>query len=286
MNNKGQIGTIVTVIVFILLFIFVVGSIDTVDQSEVGVTVRFKQITGTLDPGMHWTGFFTHTYTYDTGIQQKSIIFDRDSSAVDKTGQDVYGEISVNYRLNRDPVMMKQMYSDGLRSLEAIERAKLIDKLIRSSFKEVTSQYEAIEIIQNRAEVKAKTIARIKANFPNKEFELLDVSVDNIDFSQGYKEAIELKKIKSQQKLAEMEQTVIIQEQQKQALIVAETEAQKMKLQKEQISDKLNTQLMLERWNGILPTTLIITQGDNGMGMLLDLATGSVQSESNEVKSE
>ena len=96
--------------------------------------------------------------------------------------------------------------------------------------------------------------------------------VENIDFSDSFKLAIEEKKVATQNKLKEEEQVQVVKFQQQQEIEKYKAEAEKLRLQKQEVTALLNQQKMIEKWNGKLPDYLIITEGNEGI--FLQLAQG------------
>lgn len=279
MDKKGQSdGTIAGVVVFLLILVIgtivAVAGFDKVDASHQGVMVRFGEIKGTMDPGLKWTGVFTHVYQYDLRVRSATVKMLADGSATDKDGQAVYGEVNVNYRLKHN--IVEQLYAD-IGKDDVVEERLLIEPIIREGFKQATVQYEAIEILENRQEVKELAKSNIASNFPSEYFEIDDIVVANIDFSDQFKQAIEDKKTATQERLKEAELVEVVRLQQEQEIIRYEAEAKKLELQKKQITDQLNTQAMISKWNGAFPQTLIITNDASGANLFLQMATGGTE---------
>lgn len=282
MDKKGQEFGIAVVIFFIVLGVGIIVAFlgfDQVTANHLGVKVRLGQVTGTMGAGVQWTGILTGVEQYDMRIRQAKVEMLGDQSATDRDGQAVYGAVSVNYRVKQDQQVVQELFKNVGEDKD-IARVLNLEPIIREGFKQASVEYEAIEILQNRQEVKEKAKENIRHNFPSEYFEIVDIVVDNIDFSPEFKNAIEEKKVASQNKLKEEEQVQVVKFQQQQEIEVYKAEAEKLRLQKQQVTDQLNTQLMLNKWNGQLPSYLIIT--DDSQGMFLQLAKGDIGTGDNE----
>lgn len=274
--KKGQenIGMIVIfgMLIFLGIILLAIG-FDVVEPSHLGIKVNLGSVDGIMEPGIQWTGFFTHTYLYDMRIRQARVEMANDAtSATDKDGQAVYGIIRVNYRIKQDKNVVEQIY----RNVGQDEGTLLADKLnipaiIKEGFKQATVQYEALDILSNRQQVKELAVQNIKRNFPSDYFELTEVVVEDLDFSQEFKDAIEAKKTATQNKLREQEQVEVVKLQQQQEIEKYKAEAEKLKLQKNEVSELLIKQKLAERWDGKLPNYVIVT-GEN-QGMFLQVMT-------------
>jgi regulator of protease activity HflC (stomatin/prohibitin superfamily) len=71
-TRKGTAGIFfaVFIAVFFIGGIILLMGIDTVDASHKGIMVNFGTIKGVMEPGIKWTGLFTHTYQYDMRIRR------------------------------------------------------------------------------------------------------------------------------------------------------------------------------------------------------------------------
>lgn len=280
MNKRAQFkgaGLAIFVVIFVIVFIVMLAGFDSVDANHLGVMVRLGQITGTQEPGYQWTGLFTQVYQYDMRIRKERVeMLDDASSATDRDGQAVYGAISVNYRLKQDKAVVERLYRNVGRDKEIADKLN-IQAIIKEGFKQSTVKYEAMEILQNRQEVKEAAIENIRRNFPADYFEIVDIVVEDIDFSPSFKQAIEAKKTATQNKLKEEEQVQVVMFQQQQKIEEYRAEAEKLRLQKQQITDQLNTQKMLEVWDGKLPEIIIIS--DDTQGLFFQLAKGDLRTD-------
>ena len=279
-NKKGQeigLGIGIFFVVLLVGFIILVMGFDKVEANHMGVKVRLGEITGNMDAGIQWTGVLTSTKQYDMRIRQVKVDMLGDESATDNTGQTVFGSVSVNYKLKREGQVVEGLWSN-VGTDNIISEILNIEPIIKEGFKQATVQYEAIEILQNRQDVKELAIENIRNNFPTDYFEIVDIVVENIDFTDEYKAAIEAKKIATQKKLEEEIKVDIVRFQQAQQLEIYKTDAEKLRLQKSEITEMLIQKQLIEKWSGSLPEYLIITEGSQGM--FLQLAKGDLTSSS------
>ena len=282
--KKGEGGLAVVGTIGVVLFVGIISllimGVDTVDANHLGVKVKLGKITGIQEPGMEWTGLFTQVYQYDRKIRKVKVdMMDEASSAVDSTGQFVFGSVSVNYRLVADKQVVMRLYQNVVRN-NVIEDVLNLRPIIKEGFKQATVQYEAIEILQKRQEVKELAKENIKNNFPGEYFEIVDIVVEDIDFSAGFKKAIEDKKIATQNKLKEQEQVEVVRFQQLQEIEISKAQAEKarlqyvadteqLRLQKEQITPMMIQKLWIEKWDGSVPLYMI--SSEDNLNTLLQL---------------
>jgi len=273
---KGKKGQGLEIIGALLVVVFVVGVIvamlgfDTVDANHLGVKVKLGEMKGVMEPGLKWTGLFTSVYQYDLRLRKSKVELQGGASAVDKTGQAIFATINVNYRVKPAHITIIKLFTNvGLDSVIA-DRLN-IDAIIREGFKQATVKYDALEILDKRQEVKNLAKENIKSNFPGDYFEINDIVITNIDFSESFKNAIEEKKTAEQLALKEQNQLEVVKFQQQQEIEKYKAEAEKLRLQKREVSALLNQRQWIDKWDGKLPT-YIMTTSDN-TNMLLQLPT-------------
>lgn len=283
-NKKSQVGlawAMISLVVGTAIIFCAILGFDSVDANHLGVMIRLGKIQGTMDSGIKWTGILTHTEQYDMRIRKSKVdMLDEQSSATDSGGQAIFGSVSVNYKLkgvrSASNNVVQSLYANVGRDA-VISDILNIEPIIKEGFKQATVEWEAIEILQNRQAVKEQAIENIRNNFPEEYFEIVDIVVEDIDFSTDFKLAIEQKKIATQNKLKEEEQVEVVKFQQQQEIEVYKAEAEKLRLQKAEVNELLNQQRMLDKWNGVLPQYLIIT--DDSQGLFLQLAKGELSGE-------
>lgn len=279
-NKKAQ-DLQIGIGVGLFLFLFIGGlivlmlGIDTVEANHLGVKVRWGQIIGVMQPSTQWTGLFTQVVQYDMRIRKASIDLSGDNYAPSKEGQKVYALIDVNYKVKNSEDTVKSLYAN-IGTDDVIANRLNIDPIITEGFKQATAQYTALDILDKRQEVKEKAIEYIKANFPKDYFELQNIVITNIAFSPEFAKEIEAKQTAIQTALKEQNNLETVKFQQQQQVEIYKAQAQLIELQSKALTDLTIRQKMLDKWNGVLPSTLIITPESNGL--FLQLAKGEISS--------
>lgn len=273
MKRKAQaelIVPIVLVVIFVIALFVGFAGFDTVDANHLGVKVKLGQLTGVMEPGLQWTGLFTQVYQYDLRIRKAQVDLTGGGSAVDKTGQAIYATINVNYRLKPSKDTVTELYKN-VGSDDVIDDRLNLDAIIREGFKQATVKYDALEILDKRQEVKELAKENIHNNFPKEYFEIVDIVITNIDFSDNFKKAIEEKKTAEQLALKEQNQLEVVKFQQQQEIEKYKAEAEKLRLQKQEVSALLNQRQWIDKWDGHLPQFMMTSQ--DSVDMLMQLPT-------------
>lgn len=260
-NKKSQVGTIVflfmvlfTIVIFVLLLGF-----DKVEASHLGVKVKFGQIIGVMHPSLQWTGLFVDVYPYDMRTRKAEIELSGDNYAPSKDGQKIFSLINVNYRVKKSDQTIQDLYAN-VGADNIISDRLNINAIITEGMKQATVGYTAMEILEKRQEVKDKAIENIKKNFPQEYFEIENIVITNIAFSKEFADEIEKKQVAVQTALKEKNQLDVVRFQQQQSIEIYKAEAEKIKLQAQQLTDLTVKQRWIEKWSGNLPQYMITSQ--------------------------
>ncbi len=274
--SMGVAGMAILIVCVIVLFL----GFDKVDADKVGVKDRFGVVLGPMSSGLEWTGLFVSVTEYPLTVQKISL--DR-IEAVDVGGQAVFASIAVNYKIKNPEVtldMYQQVGTTG--KMKTIENILAMREKIEESFKQVSVQYEAIEILENRDEVRAKTVERINQLFPKEYFEIISITISNIDFVPSFNDAIQLKKDNTQLAKAAEEKVKQSEAEANQAIEEARGKAESKKLdadaiayalraQRLEITDQLIQKMWIEAWDGGVPTYMM--GGMDDTSLLLQIPT-------------
>jgi regulator of protease activity HflC (stomatin/prohibitin superfamily) len=192
-------------------------------------------------------------------LYEKVMVYSRDQQTAD-----LY--VSVNYRIASDQV--EQIYSE-FGGREGIVN-RLLDRQVPEEVKNVFGQFNAVTAIQERARLSTEVQNAIQKAVTTPLLIVESVQVENIDFSDAYEQSIE------QRMLAEVEVQKVQQNAQREkvqaeiAVIQAKAQADAVKLQGDAEAHAINARgkalrdnpslvelVQAEKWNGVLPTTMV-----------------------------
>jgi len=226
----GSGGAIFGIFIFLALagLIGVTLAYDVVDASHIGVKNRFGKIHGTMQPGLEYTGLFTHVEQYDLRVQKMTVeMLEGEKTSVDIDGQTVKSRIEINFRVN--PKNIVQIYKEVGRQGDMVSILN-IDGIVREGFKTTTSKYKSKEIWQKRNEVKREAIETISANFPNDYLLLENVIISDLDFNPEFIAAIEDQKTNEEKALAKEKEVEIASMEAKRVEATAKGQAEAQKV--------------------------------------------------------
>lgn len=248
------VGTIVVMGLVVLL-----NSFTTVPTGHVGIKTRFGKVQDSvIQEGLNVKAPFIEKIVK---IDCKTKKIEESSESSTKDMQTVTSTVAVNYNVKKDSANI--LYREVGKEYEDI----IIKPAILESIKSTMAQYTAEELITKRAEVSNKIQETLNGKIENRGFDITEFNLTNIDFSEEYDKAIEAKAVKQQEVAtakAELEKQKIQNEKE---ISIAQKDAEVMRLQNQEITDKTLKLKELEvqekianKWNGQLPNT---TLGDN-----------------------
>lgn len=274
--KKKIIPCIVGILVLILLALSVVSVVPT---GFTGVLTTFGRVEeNTLDAGLNFKAPWQNVIIMDNREQRLSFTFEAFSSDIQQTS--VAG--SVNFNINKQTAMtlyqeIGQNYSNILIAPRLYENTKV-----------VFSRYTAENLISLRDNLASEILELMRQDLEEYGINVISISIEDIDFTDAFTDAIEAKQVATQNKLrteTEQEQAIMIaQSNAEQRTIAAEADAEVARIQAEadayaiQIKSEAEAQanaliaaslsgdlieyLEVQNWDGQLPDTFIGSSGE------------------------
>lgn len=290
-SSGPPVKTIAFSVVGLFAFIFVVstlfGSWYTIDQGERGVLTTNGALSAIVDPGLHYKWPFIQAvktlsnrqlsarWACPTGQQCQTSgavmqAYSRDQQPADIT-------VSINYHV--PPEEVANVYVN-YGSVENLASRVLFTKAPQQ-IKTVFGQFDAVSVIQSRAEFNQQATAAVAASISDKALVIDSVQIENIDFSKVYEQAVEARMTaqvavqRQEQQLAQekiLADIAVTQATGRAASVKAEADANAYKVTVEgnasasaitaraaALSNNplLVEQTKAERWDGKLPSTML-----------------------------
>ena len=238
MTKWASVGIASLILVFSL--------VTRVGTGEIGVVTRFGKVTGReLGEGIHLKLPFDRVNKYDVKIQKE----ETEVAAASKDLQDVFSTLVVNYRVDSSGVSRLHQ------NIGKEYRSRVIDPALQETFKAVSAQFTAAELITKRTEVKDLAFKLLTKRLKPYWIELTDLSITNFRFSEAFSKAIENKQVAQQNA-----------ERARFNLEASRLDAQAQEVQAKTLSKLFIQKLFLEKWDGRLP---LVT----GSGNILDVSS-------------
>lgn len=288
-KKKSKMPKIIAILSLIVVIIIFVSATCTsvVPTGYTGILTTFGRVADyTLDAGFHFKSPFQQVTLMDNREQKTAfttMAFSSDIQQVDVQG-------SINYNINKATAM------NLFKNVGVGYYNTLVNPRMQENLKAVFSKYTAEELISSRDKLSVEIRASLSKEMEGYGINIISVSIENIDFTDAFTEAVEAKQVAQQSKLkAEIEQEQQTHEAQQQAerqKIAAEAEANVQKIQAdaaayairtkaeaeaeanrlvaESLTDELIAYTEINQWDGQLPTYM--AGGDATTVPVLDLS--------------
>ena len=255
--HRGRIVAMVLVVVIAL--IFAISCFSFVPTGHTGVVTLFGKVEDyTLDSGVHFKNPFARVIKMDNRIQKESVELSCFSSDI----QEVEVVFTLNYQISKEYAM--NIYKTiGKNYFDTA-----VSPIITESVKTVAARYTAEDLINKRNELAMAIETDMKEKLLIFNIELVSTSIEDMDFTDAFTNAVEEKQVAAQNKLkaeTEAAQRVVEAEAEAQIRRVtaeaeayeilqrAEAEAQANQKLAESITDRLIEYRYYEVWDGKLP---------------------------------
>ncbi len=212
--QKGRKDTmkkvwVIAGIAVILAIILIFTCTASVPTGYTGIVTTFGRVEDrTLEAGLHLKTPVQKIVTMDNREQKTPFTteaFSSDIQQVDITG-------SINYAINKETAMnlFKQVGTDYFN--------KLVYPRMLEITKGVFSKYTAENLVANRQVLSEQIREGLYQELKDYGINVISLSIENIDFTDAYTDAVEAKQVAAQRKLqAEIEQSQMTMETQQQA---------------------------------------------------------------------
>ena len=221
-TKKGMIILIAAAAVALLV---VLTCTATVQTGYTGIVTTFGKVEDmTLEAGFHFKTPFQKIISMDNREQKDTFTTEAFSSDIQQVN--IIG--SINYAINKSTAMnlFKEVGTDYFN--------KLVYPRMLEITKGVFSKYTAENLVANRQRLSEAIREGLHAELDQYGINVISVSIENLDFTDAFTDAVEAKQVAAQKKLqAEIEQGQMTMETQQQAerkRINAEAEANVAKI--------------------------------------------------------
>lgn len=191
-KSGGTGRTLGIILGIVIIAILVMSCFTRVPTGNTGIVTTFGKVENyTLDAGMHLKLPWQKIVKMDNRVQKQSIDLMCFSSDI----QEVSMTYTINYQISKADAMT--IYSTiGINYYETV-----VIPCITESVKTVTARYTAEELVGMRSELASAIEVYLSAKLIKYNIELVSTSVENMDFTDVFTEAVEAKQVAAQNKL-------------------------------------------------------------------------------------
>lgn len=272
------IGSVIALIVVIILAF---SMIKTVPTGYTGILTTFGKVEpNTVSAGVHVIAPWQKIVKLDNRTQKVSVETDTFSKDI----QQVKVSLAVNFCI--DQATAQELYKTvGVNYYESVVLPRILENV-----KAVVAEYSAENLVAKRGELSDEILTRLTDDAAAYGINIISISVEDIDFTDEFTDAVERKQVATQNKLAaETEQAQKTMEEQaaadravisakakaEQDVIAANAELEVTKIQAEaalyagekeaemnkRIAESLTPNLVkyyyIKQWEGVLPKTVL-----------------------------
>ena len=196
---------------FLAFSICLLGCIKTVPTGSTGIVTTFGRIEDiTLDAGIHFMSPVKKVINMDNRTQKQSIEMSCFSSDI----QEVSVIYTVNYQINK--ANAQEIY----RTIGTEYFDKIVMPKVLESVKAIFAKYTAEDLIASRSVLSKEIEGILVDDLANENIQITATSIENIDFTDAFTDAVEAKQVAEQNKLK-------AQTEQAQATLEAEAQAER-----------------------------------------------------------
>lgn len=240
-------------LIFIILLMVWVFCLTTVPSGYVGIVTTFGRVTDVISPGLN----ILNPFSFVTKISLQIFSTNTQSSAASSDLQNVETTIKLNYSIN--PVSAQKLFTQVGTDRSYIEQS-IIDPAMNETFKSVVAQFNAEDLINERAKVSEQIQSVLEKKLNRYFINIQSVNITDFQFSKEFDKAIEQKVIAQQNISTEQNNLQKIKIEAEQKIVQAQADAQVLNLKKSAVTPELiqlkqveNNSLAIQKWDGHLP---------------------------------
>jgi prohibitin 2 len=168
--------------------------------------------------------------------------------------QEVFEDLTVNYEY--DPAHAPYVYQNF--GDDADIESKFIVPALYESFKAVTAQYTAEQLVTQRAKVSTDIVQKLQSKLSKYHIIVSDINVQNFHFDPKFADAVQQKVVAGQQRLTAEQNLETAKVTAQQHIVEAEGQAKAIAIQAQAIQQQGGQEYValeaVKKWDGHLPT--------------------------------
>lgn len=239
-------------VIFGCLIICTTGcGIEQVNEGFRGIKTHWGRVVGEpLSPGLY---FYNPIPANIFEMDVREHKFEKVESAFTKDTQTV--AVTFVVTLYPQPEKIGLLYSQFGKAWEE----KIVTPVTVSSIKDVIGQFVADELIASREGVQKAVFDELRESLKSRYVIVTRFDLTNLDFNDGYENAVEAKVVAVQRAAEARNKTVQVEEEAKQKVASARADAESMRIKSQALSQNksLINYEIATRWNGVLPGVVL-----------------------------
>ncbi|MBN3751649.1 prohibitin family protein [Paraburkholderia sp. Tr-20389] len=203
-----------------------------------------------LSEGLHFLNPFARVIDFNVRFQSATAEKAEGGTA---DLQEVFEDITVNYEY--DPAHAPYVYNNF--GDDSDIEARFIVPALYESFKAVTSQYTAEQLVTQRAKVSQDIVQTLQGKLTKYRIIVSDINVQNFHFDEQFSAAVRQKVVAGQNRLTAEQNLETAKVTAQQKIVEAEGQAKAIAIQSQAIQQQGGTEYValeaVKKWDGHLP---------------------------------
>lgn len=233
--TKTGVLVIITSVIGLIVLVRLATGIRTVSVGQVGIVTSYGTVKSEVPSGLH----YIWPWETVTGMNVQNQKVQVDASSATKDLQTVETTVALNFNLT--PKTANDIYKTVGVQYESV----VIDPILQETVRATTSEYNATDLIDQRPQVEAQTLAALTKALSDKGITVDNFSIVNLQFSAQYSAAIENKQVEAQNVAAAQYK-----------LQQAQLNAQANQVQDAALTPNILEQQAIAKWDGKMPQSV------------------------------
>jgi regulator of protease activity HflC (stomatin/prohibitin superfamily) len=251
-------------------------SFHSVDAGHVLVVRQFGEIVGQRGDGFQTIAPWQTAEEVSTQVESRTFQMDdraasrtieggiRSGPAVSSETQPVYAVVTLNYRIS--PQAIQELYTE----VGAGYFDRVVAPRVFQVFKNQTVLFKSVGVAPNREQIRRAVQAELDGQLEEFSIDVVDFLINDLDFPQGFTQAIERKQIATQDALAAQQKVEQSKAEAQQEIERARGQAQAQRLRADALTDRNLQFEALQIFKENPPQIVFLPSGE---GNLLDPST-------------
>lgn len=231
---------------------------ESINTGHRGVKTVFGKVQmdeGSLPEGLY---FYNPVSTTIHEMDTRTLVLKNTTNTYTRDVQQANITYVAQYNLMQDKAHI--MYRDVGTEWES----KLLVPIVEGALKQVVGQWDAVDLVGNRQKATLAAYNAIHDALKEKNINLTSLELVNIQYDKGFEQAVEKKVTAIQRAIEEQNHTKQIEEQAKQTVLKARSEAESMRIRAEALEKNKNLVQYewVQKWDGHTPS-IVLGTGSN-----------------------
>jgi len=243
-----------TFLILIFVAVTFTSSLKVIPVGNVGIVFQFGDIIDQRNAGLQI--IFPWRDIKLANVMNQKEVFPVLNCFSQET-QDVFIDLTLNFRVSPD--IIQELYrKTGYNYFDV-----LISPKIKQITKDETVKYKAIEVAPNRENIRKAIRTRLQDELKPFSIEIVDVLLENINFSEAFMKAIDEKQVASQNALKELELVKATQYKAQQVIEKAKGDAEANRLLSNSLTPQIIQYTMIQKLSDKIQ--VIMLPSSNGL---------------------